>query len=473
MPGGSLTGGVVLRDDAFSAMIAFRSATRGAFEGELMMTVSDPVNPTVRLPLRALSEPGCLAAAPSTVNFGPIRYDCAPEPRTTFVSNACPHPVTVTNAWIGPGTSDQFHLTRAPAFPRTLQPGEGFQLEARYDRIVLGQHYSPILLDVIGESKPFPIPMWAETNHEGTAVDRYVQGTPNEVDVLFVVSNTTTMQGYQQRLQSAIPGWVASAESQGIQLRVGVTTTGLLTRPTGSCPGGARGGEAGRLFPVDNSRPRYLDASSANVWMLQQNLDVGVCQNLVQGLETMRMALSSPLADQADDPRTPQPLDGNRGFLRDSARLAVVFLADEDDHSGFDPTSYAQFLDGLKGPNMSHRTEAHAIVPKGGCITAGPSAPRFEQMAAATGGITANICGGYSDLLSQILGRASGPQADFRLTFPARSPGEITVLVNGGPVTADSWYFDAATNSVVFGSVPAPGDQIEVRYVADCRTTTR
>jgi hypothetical protein len=93
----------------------------------------------------------------------------------------------------------------------------------------------------------------------------------------------------------------------------------------------------------------------------------------------------------------------------------------------------------------------------------------------ATGGTTANICGNYLDLLSQILGRASGPQADFRLTFPAQSPGDIAVFVNGDSVLGDQWTFDAANNSIVFasGAIPPPGAQIEVQYVADCKATVR
>ncbi len=85
---------------------------------------------------------------------------------------------------------------------------------------------------------------------------------------------------------------------------------------------------------------------------------MGLCHNLVQGLETTRQALSSPLVDSQDDPRTPQSNDGNLGLLRPAARLAVVVLADEDDHSGFPTDSYIQFLQSIKGPGMSHRTPA-------------------------------------------------------------------------------------------------------------------
>ncbi len=194
------------------------------------------------------------------------------------------------------------------------------------------------------------IPLLAETNHEGLQLEHFVQGTDNQLDVLFVVSNTTTMQPYQDRLRAAIPGWIAQAKSRGVDLRVGVTTTGLVTRST-TCPGGAAGGEAGRLFPVDGMRaPDRLSATSGAATALQQNLAVGVCHNLVQGLETMRQALSSPLIDRGDDPRTAEPNDGNLGMLRDQARLAVVVLSDEDDHSGFDTRELHPVPPGAQGP---------------------------------------------------------------------------------------------------------------------------
>src|SRR6185295_5150570 len=133
---------------------------------------------------------------------------------------------------------------------------------------------------------------------------------------------------YQQRLQAAIPGFIAKARASGVDVRAGVTTTGLVARSP-VCGGGANGGEAGRLFPVDGSRPRLaFSANASAVSDLQGNLDVGLCHNLTQGLETMRAALSSPLVDSADDPRTAMPLDGNLGLTRDQARMAVVFLSD-------------------------------------------------------------------------------------------------------------------------------------------------
>lgn len=482
MPGGALTGGVVLQDDAFSAMIGFYTKTSGTFEGELSLTINDPAAPVIKLPLKAVSMPSCIVANPRPLDFGPIRYDCAPEPRTTMISNACSVPITVnpSDITLDPGTSNQFHITQAPTAPLTMLPGEGFEVEVSYDRTVLGQHFAGIKVKPTTETAPYLIPLWAETNHEGTAVDRFTQGQDKQLDVLFVVSNTTTMENFQSMLQNAIPGWVQNADSTGLSLQVGVTTTGLVDR-SAQCGGGANGGEAGRLFPVDGMRERIVQGKSAKASTIQQNIDVGLCHNLPQGLETMRMALSTPLIDHTDDPRTVQPNDGNAGFMRASAQLAVVFLADEDDHSGFDPKSYIKFLQSLKGPNQGHRVHVYGLLPDaqscGTGQTAGQNAPRYAEVANGTGGATASVCGGsatYSNLLWQVLQPANGPQAEFKLSFPAASAADISVYVNGVLEPTVNWYWNGPKNTIKFtsGNVPAAGDNIEVRYVSQCGVVT-
>jgi len=473
MPGGRLTGGVVLYDTAFSAMVSFRPPSEGSFTGELKMTVNNPSYPTVTLPLKGVSQASCLVATPGYVDFGPIRYDCAAQPRKTLISNRCSTPVTVSEVEIGNGTSRQFSLLTPLTSPRTLQPGEGFEVEVGYARNVHGQHYTPMYVRSDTEQHPFLIPLLAETNHEGIQVDRYTQGTDSQLDVLFVVSNTTTMNPYQERLKAAIPDWLTHAREQGVDVRVGVTSTGLVARGA-QCGGGANGGEAGRLFPVDGSNPRVVSSNGANAANdIRENLTVGMCHNLVQGLETMRQALSAPLSEQTDDPRTPQANDGNAGFTRAAARMAVVVLADEDDNSGFAPDSYVQFLQTLKGTGMSHRSQLYALVPTDTrCTTAGGDADRFAAVARGTGGQAQSICAGdYRPLLNSIVQRAGEPQADFPLTADPSGTAEMSVRVQGQTVPNSQWTYDAGRKSIVFqqGAVPRPGQAVEVRYRSVCR----
>ncbi|MCY1081477.1 Ig-like domain-containing protein [Archangium lansingense] len=475
MPGGRLAGGVVEYDTAFSAMIAFRPKAPGEFQGELRMTVNNPAYPTVTLPIRGVSLASCLVAAPAYVDFGPIRYDCPAMPRRTLLSNQCATPITLGGVHMGTGTSNQFQQLTPLALPRTLAPGEGVEVEFSYARNVHGQHYTPYFVSADQDPAPLLVPLLAETNHEGLQLDRFIQGTDSQLDVLFVVSNTTTMDTYQARLKAALPGWVERARQQGVDLRLGVTSTGLGARSV--CGGPAQGGEAGRLVPVNGSRARAISSTSATAAAtVQANIDeVGLCHNLVQGLETMRQGLSSPLATSPDDPRTPLPNDGNLGFLRATARLAVVVVSDEDDHSGFDPESYVQFLQALKGTGMSHRTQLYALVPTDSrCTTAGGPGPRFSTVAQRTGGAVDSICtGDYGPFLDKLLQRAGQPQADFSLSATPNGTAEMSVRVQGTRLPDDQWTYDSARNAVIFDSaaVPTTGQTIEVRYRSACVTT--
>jgi hypothetical protein len=471
LPGGDIPGGVLWPTDAFAVQVAFQPPRQGTYAGEVKMNVNNPGSPFATLPIIGVSRPSCLVAAPPFLEFGNNRLDCPVNTLSTLISNQCVVPVTVTGVEVGPGTSDQYSIVNPPKPPIVLNPGTGFEVQVAYQRRILGQHYSPLFISAQGEPTPFLVPLLAETDMEGIQVDKFIQGVPDQLDVLFVESNTTTMRAYQERLRAAIPSWISTARARGVEINVGVTSTGLV--PRSQCPAPVRGGEAGRIVPIDGSRPRVVASTLPDaVPLIQQNLDLGACHNLVQGLETMRQALSPPLIDHQKAPWTPEPNDGNLGLLRTPAQLAVVLLADEDDHSGFDPGSYAQFIRSIKGVGRSQRSSVSAIVPTDrSCTTAGPPGPRFSTVAQQTGGAVLSICSSdYSSILDRITTQAAGPQRDFRLFAQPTSEAEISVKVSGRTWERPRWSYDPVNNAIVFAanSVPAPGEDIEVRYRSLC-----
>jgi hypothetical protein len=252
-------------------------------------------------------------------------------------------------------------------------------------------------------------------------------------------------------------------------MHVAVTTTGIAP-VSNACPGGANGGEAGRFFPVDNSRPRILNQGTANLTkLLQQNSDVGLCAQVEEGFEAVRRAISPPLVNNADDPRTPQANDGNAGFLRDAAALVVVFVGDEDDHSPDSVDTYVRYFQQVKGQNQPQRVMLYAIAPTPSdtCGSAGGVGTRYAEAAARTGGEVLSICAAdYAPLLRTVAGKAFAPQDRFPLSEQADA-GTIEVRVNGTRVTS-GWSYDSATNSVVFANEPAPGSKVQISYRRAC-----
>jgi hypothetical protein len=255
-----------------------------------------------------------------------------------------------------------------------------------------------------------------------------------------------------------------------VDLHVAVTTTGI-DEASDACPGGARGGEAGRFFPVDGSQPRILTNKTPDLAsVLQKNVNVGQCAAVEQGFEAVRRALSPPLVNGVDDPRTPQKNDGNAGFLRDEAALVVVFMGDEDDHSPDSVDTYVRFLQTRKGEYQPQRMTIYAIAPTtaAGCPTSGGAGTRYAEAATRTGGEVLSVCAAdYAPLLRAVANKAFSAQDRFPLSGQPDA-GSIAVKVNGAPVTS-GWSYDGATNSVVFSSAPAPGAKVEIYYRRACK----
>jgi hypothetical protein len=472
LPGGELDGIVMLPNDWFALQVAFNATpTGGTFQGTLQIEQGDPANPLILVPMQAHSQASCLVPTPRFVDFGVGRKDCPPLPRQVNYINACRGPITVSGVRLGPGTTDvEFSLRSAPTpVPFTLQPGDAFSAEVQYFAQVAGMNVSPLFVDSSDLPQPLLVPLLGESSKRVDKTDTFVQQDGSKVDVLFVVDNTASMVEEQPRFINALPAFVSTALDKRVDLRVAVTTTGI-TPESNMCPGGAQGGEAGRFFPVDGSRARVLSHSTPNLdTRLQANAQVGQCASVEQGFEAVRRALSEPLVSGADDPRTPQPNDGNAGFLRDEAALVVVFVGDEDDHSPDSVDTYVRFFRTKKGEFQPQRMTIYAIAPTGAaCGTAGGAGTRYAEAAARTGGEVLSVCAAdYTPLLRSVATKAFSPQDRFPLS-ELPDPGTVVVRVNGTPVST-GWSYDSAANTVVFSPGPAPGARVEIAYRRACR----
>jgi hypothetical protein len=235
-----------------------------------------------------------------------------------------------------------------------------------------------------------------------------------------------------------------------------------------------QGGEGGRLFPANGARPRIITADTPDAAsVFSANVQVGYCHWDELGLEAAYRALSEPLLTSVDDPRTPEHDDGNAGFLRDDARLALVFVTDEQDFSPRTPAFYETHLRALKGNRPSQLRVSAIVGPEdlSTCPSASSSGSRYRELVRATGGVEESICSpDWASSLRNISFGTFGPTLRFPL---AEEPGDLTslrVLVNGLEVTGGFTY-DAVGRAVVFAPdrAPPPSAVIELRYPIGCR----
>ena len=155
-------------------------------------------------------------------------------------------------------------------------------------------------------------------------------------------------------------------------------------------------------------------------------------------------------------------------FFREDARLVVIFVSDEPDHSSPGWTSYLGFFDSLK--------PAGDFMPYGvigdypaGCTSSSPGASAqfgagYWDLIDHYGGSWYSICASdWGVQLQDLAGEVTGRRM-FRLEEGDPIEDTIEVRVNG-QLTED-WEYDPATNSIIFeeDSVPTEGQTVEIDY---------
>lgn len=302
---------------------------------------------------------------------------------------------------------------------------------------------------------------------------------PRPVDVLWVVDNSGTMAEHQAAVGAAFPLLTSELSALSVDWQMGITATDMSDPDY-----------RGRLVDV-GAGAVVLNSTSPNVETLFEGLvqlgDVG--SPVERGLEASWAAISHPLINHDND-----------GFLRDEARLAVVYLSDDEDcsHEGglltesseacaADPDSligvndYLVRYEGLKQSPLD--VSLHALVETGataefeGCGGSNPGV-RIMRAARGTGGMVASLCGEldgtFTELGKQLTGR--------RTAFPLRRRPDITTLVvqlqpaqgsSAGPSAVvrdvtmqNGWTWHESSNSIrLWGSaVPEIGTTVRVRY---------
>ena len=294
--------------------------------------------------------------------------------------------------------------------------------------------------------------------------------------MLIVIDNSGSMAEEQKALAQNLDHLWNRIAIANADYHIAVTTTGMYPFTGGfdHCPGGAEGGEGGRFFPVNNERPRLLTPQTPDVRnVLFANTNVGLCNYDERFLDPVLAALTDPLISSTKAPGTPWPNDGNAGFLRDDARLALLAVTDADDAndvvSPAPVSDYVRRLAQVKKGALDLISFA-GIVPLQPCKTAEGIGARYMEIARQLNGHLEDICdlGNFANLLENSLGNLLLPLTSFPLSALPKDPQAIAVTVNGAAATQFS--YDAGSNRIVFpaSAVPPPGAHITARYEPAC-----
>ncbi len=490
VPGGPI-GPVTLGPGwVYDVAVRFAPTSPGETLGTLDFTVSDPQAPVGQVPLVGGAAVGCLKMSPASLDFGPSGIACPPATKEVTLQNACAAPLTVDSVQVTGLSAADFSIGTA-SFPATLPPGASLPVPISFAPSPNEPDQEPdgaaLSIDD-GEGQPRTVGLFGLALQQPSQEDDFTQQAAPKVDVLMVIDNSGSFGGQLQAMHDNADAFLQAALASGVDFHLGVTTTGIepATGSWTTCPGGANGGEAGRLFPVDDSSPRILTPQTPNVvGVLANNVEVGTCHWDERPFDAAVFALTPPLSTSAKAPGTPWPNDGNLGFQRPDALLNLIFIQDDDDESVVPPgytirswvDHYVKILRGLKGPGNEWEITASAVTAVQGCNHPADLGVRYFQLVGEMGGTILSVCTtDWGGTLGQLAAQAFSLRLRFPLSKVPQSAGAITVTVAGVPVAATgpsgqaNWTYDPTTGDVIFspGSAPPAGSKIAIDYPIAC-----
>jgi len=268
------------------------------------------------------------------------------------------------------------------------------------------------------------------------------------VDFLWVLDNSGTMSGEQERLNRSLDGIMSLFEESVADFRLGLITTDVEDEE-----------HSGRL----QGDPPILGPDSPDL------AETFIATSLVgtsgsrdeEGFGALALAMTDALDEGY-----------NEGFFRHEVALEVVVVSDEDDQGEGEVADMLAAFDQLV-PNPDH-FRIHAIVGDEpyGCLAPDASAEaglKYLEAARETGGHTGSIClDDWTTLLEDIGLAALGLLNSFVLSAePERDSLEVRVddvLIPERDV--DGWQYDPAENAIVFDrfAIPRPGMEVVVSY---------
>ena len=455
-----------------SVRVGFLPERAGEFTGKVSFYMSDPNLQTAWVDLHGIGDDGCFVLTPGALDFGRTQPGCNLPEQFIYATNRCSQPVSVTNADVTPGP---FVISTMPSIPFAVAPNTQVPIGIKYNPASLGDDIASLRVWTSTRPTPFQAGLGGGVVPAATVNDAWDQSTP-KVDMLIVIDNSGSMDDEQKALAANLDHLWNRIALANADFHIAVTSTGMTPYTAGwtQCPGGASGGEAGRFFPVDGSRPRILTPTTPNVkQVLFDNTKVGLCHWDERFFDPVLAALTPPLVQATKAPGTPWPNDGNAGFLRDDARLALLAVSDADDDN-----------DVINPPPVSEMVGKLSQVKKGAvdlisfagivglrlCNNVEQVGKRYQEIAKQMNGKLYDICdlNNFGALLDDALGTLLLPLTSFPLSTHPQDAANISVTVNGARVSA--FRYDAGTNRIVFpqDSVPPPGSHIAATYTPSC-----
>jgi len=268
-------------------------------------------------------------------------------------------------------------------------------------------------------------------DYYGWITDEFEQETLKDIDILFVVDNSGSMNRVQTSLANNFDIFINIFAASGVDYHIAFITT---DDPS---------------FVGEVVTPIFTDP-------------IGEANNQINSIGTLGSANEKGIDTSYNALRGAGDAAPGSSFLRDDAKLVIIYISDEDDHSATSPSVAATYFLALK--MSSAYVTAHAVIGDvpGGCGTAQPG-DLYNDVVMLMSGTSLSICATDWGTPMENLAVESMVNNSFKLSdIPVEQT--IEVMVDG--VISYSWSYDSIYNAIVFDSMTIPQNNqiIEVNY---------
>ncbi len=432
--------------------------------GAVEFFFSSPTQPRAQLQLGATWGDSCIAFAPNVVDMGAVPLGCGMRTQEVTVLNLCDQPVTLPAPTLA--GSSAFSLAQLPAAVSLPEYGSA-TLSLTYAPTSEVTDHGTVMYTATegGMNVTWALPLQGRGTQAAQATESFTVPSTPKTDLLMVLDPSCNA-GYLAALADGVSSFLNGVVSTHTDLHVGVINAHV---DSGTPPGQL-------LYGLTHPERFLTPGTSDFVNKLKTKIQMPPSGSTESCLQAAMIALTDPLV-----------ANGNAGFLRPDAHLAVLCLTDAPDRSAPSADWYLNRFLNLKGHTDRNAFSFSAIAgfdpaPPTGCMyDGGPDDGRLAQLVEKAHGVRMELCAyaaDYSDFMADLGVFASRSRAPFFLKgTPDVSPGlsALTVAVDGVPVPdAQSgithWTYDAAARVLTFSPPyhPGPGETVTVTYPATC-----
>ena len=413
--------------------VGFAPVDGAQVEATLSVDSNDEESPSVPVSLHGRGLAPELRITPEDWDFGGIGLGCTDRVEL-ILQNVGLEDLTIDSIE-GEGGEGWFSLAELPDLPLVLEPGALSSLMVDLDAGAEGSLSNLVRVGSDDPSGDRLATQEATASGAGEATDTFLVEEDPEVDILFAVDRSGSMEDDAASLAASFSAFIEAVGEVTSGWQLGVVTTDAACLNEG-----------------------ILTADSPELATLfSEAVQYGEDADIVDDEALLKLV-----------DRALQQVGGgecNEGLLRANRPLHVVVVSDEPDRSAEQASawtwdhwldSYGTYLD---NPGL---LTVSGVVDLSGC---GEGAEGYAEIIEATEGEALDLCSG--DWAAHVAALAAA-STSFAWTFPLSgeaAEGSITVRVDGVSV-ADGWRYDEASNAIVFDDRPE-GSEVSVSYAVE------